>query len=161
MTGDCVNICEMEFDLSIFMQEALREARRAFDEGEVPVGAVLADAEGKIISRAHNQTIMRSDPTAHAEVLALREAGMTSGNYRLIGASLVVTIEPCIMCAGSALNARIKRIVFGSLDPKAGAVSSLFRLASDSRLNHQIEVISGIMEDECGKLLRDFFMARR
>jgi len=151
----------MEFDLSIFMGDALLEARRAFSEGEVPVGAVMFDAGGRIISRAHNQAIRRNDPTAHAEVLALRAAGEAIGNYRLTEASLVVTIEPCIMCTGSALNARIRRIVFGAPDPKAGAVASLFRLASDVRLNHQIEIVSGIREDECVKLLKDFFLARR
>jgi len=121
----------------------------------------MVDANGIIISRAHNQTVRRNDPTAHAEVLALRAAGEAIGNYRLAEASLVVTIEPCIMCTGSALNARIRRIVFGAPDPKAGAVASLFRLASDTRLNHQIEIVSGIREDECARLLKDFFLARR
>jgi tRNA(adenine34) deaminase len=151
----------MELELSLLMEEALKEAEEAFREDEVPVGAVLASSVGEIIARAHNRTISMSDPTAHAEILALRDACTRLGNYRLPGTCMVVTVEPCIMCMGAALHARIQRLVFGTPDPKAGAVVSLFRLASDNRLNHRIEVISGPREQECRRLMQDFFKARR
>ncbi|RJR18936.1 MAG: nucleoside deaminase [Desulfobacteraceae bacterium] len=143
------------------MEQAVLEAKKAFAQGEVPVGAVLIGPDGGILSRAYNQTIARHDPTAHAEILTIREACLGRRNYRLTGTCLVVTIEPCIMCVGAALNARIERIVFGACDPKGGAVVTLFNLASDSRLNHRIQIISGVMEDECRGLMQDFFRARR
>jgi tRNA(adenine34) deaminase len=141
-----------------FMAEALKEARKAFDEGEVPVGAVLV-REGKIIARACNRREATMDPTAHAEVLALR-AGVTDG-WRLTDATLYVTKEPCIMCAGTMLNARLKKVMFGCRDTKGGAVESLYHLLSDPRLNHRVEVVSGVMEEESALLLKEFFRQRR
>jgi tRNA(adenine34) deaminase len=148
-------------DFCFLMGEALSEALKGLAEGEVPVGAVLADPEGEIVARAHNQPIALNDPSAHAEILALRRAGVVYGNYRIQGSTLVATIEPCLMCMGAALHARVSRIVFGALDPKWGAAGSLYNLAADSRLNHRIEVVSGILGEECAKLIRDFFLSRR
>ncbi len=143
------------------MKIALAEGGEAFAQGEVPVGAVLLDRERRIMARAHNLTISRNDPTAHAEVLALREAAVSQGNYRICGATLVVTVEPCPMCLGAALHARIDRIVFGARDEKWGAAGSLYNLAADQRLNHRIEVVAGVMERECRDLMRAFFHLRR
>jgi tRNA(adenine34) deaminase len=143
------------------MKTALQEAQEGFAEGEVPVGAVLAGPEGRIIAKAHNRPIAFNDPTAHAEVLVLREAGTLCENYRITGATLLVTIEPCLMCLGAALNARISRLVFGAHDPKGGAFSSFHDLARQGCLNHTIELIPGIMEKECAKLIQDFFRVRR
>jgi tRNA(adenine34) deaminase len=151
----------VEYDLYYLMTQAMMEAEQAFSSGEVPVGAVLADAEGRIVARAHNQPIALNDPTAHAEILVLRKAGVVGQNYRLAGSTLVVTIEPCLMCMGAAVNARIARLVFGAYDPKAGAAGSLYDVSRDDRLNHRIEVTAGIMEQECRALLRKFFRARR
>ncbi len=148
-----------EYDL--LMEQALIEARTGFDEGEVPIGAVIADPDKGIIAGAHNQPILRNDPTAHAEILALRKAGDFLKNYRLNDLILVVTIEPCLMCIGAAIHSRISTLVFGAFDPKGGAAGSLYNPAGDTRLNHRIEVISGIREKECGDLLRDFFRSRR
>jgi len=148
-------------DFSLWMREALLEAFHGLAEGEVPVGAVLVDPAGEIVARAHNQPIGLNDPTAHAEILALRKAGAVYGNYRLQRTTLVVTVEPCIMCMGAALHARVSRIVFGALDPKWGAAGSLYNLAADSRLNHRIEVVSGILGEECAGAVQDFFKARR
>ena len=151
----------MHLDLYDLMGLALREAERGFSRGEVPVGAVVATPNGRIVAKAHNQPIALKDPTAHAEILAMRKAGLSYRNYRLNNTLLVVTIEPCLMCMGAAINARIDRLVFGAADPKAGAVHSLYRLAADKRLNHRIEVVSGIMEEECLALMQNFFRARR
>ncbi|MDY6879368.1 MAG: tRNA adenosine(34) deaminase TadA [Desulfatiglans sp.] len=151
----------MAIDLFLLMRHALEEALKGLNEGEVPVGAVLASGEGKIIARAHNQPIRLNDPTGHAEILAMRMAGRLNRNYRLNNTILVVTIEPCVMCMGAALNGRVGRLVFGAPDPKYGAAGSLFNLASHSRLNHKIEVTSGIMEEECRALMKDFFRSRR
>ena len=151
----------MPLDLSYFMSLALNEANEGLSKGEVPVGAVLVTQQGDIVARAHNQPIALNDPTAHAEILVMRKAGKALGNYRLTDTILVVTIEPCLMCMGAALNARISRLVFGAFDPKSGAAGSLYNLATDNRLNHRIEVISGIMEKECSRLLQDFFRVRR
>ncbi|MBW2351992.1 MAG: nucleoside deaminase [Deltaproteobacteria bacterium] len=151
----------MPLDLYYLMTQAILEAKEAFTRGEVPVGAVLADGEGRILARAHNRPIGLEDPTAHAEILALRSGGKARGNYRLNGAVLVVTIEPCLMCMGAAVNARIARIVFGAHDPRAGAAGSLYRIHQDQRLNHRLEVTPGIMEDECRALMKEFFQARR
>ena len=148
-------------DLYHLMQVALEEAEKGLSEGEVPVGAVMATGQGQVIARAHNRPIALHDPTAHAEILAIREACHSYGNYRLTDTLLVVTLEPCIMCMGAVINARIKRIVFGASDPKAGAAGSLYNPASDNRLNHRIEVESGIMGDECRSLMQDFFVDRR
>lgn len=148
-------------DVSLLMGEALKEAYQGAAEGEVPVGAVVANPDGEIVARAHNQPIGMNDPTAHAEVLALRRAGAVCGNYRIAGSTLVVTVEPCLMCMGAALQARISRIVFGVLDPKAGAAGSLYDLAADPRLNHRIEIVSGIRARECQDVLQRFFRLRR
>jgi tRNA(Arg) A34 adenosine deaminase TadA len=143
-----------------FMREALAEARRGMAAGEVPVGAVVVVA-GEVVSRAHNAPITLADPTAHAEVLALREAGRRSGNYRLTGAWLYVTVEPCVMCCGAAIHARLDRVVYGAPDPKAGAVESLHRLLDDRRVNHRVAATGGVLTEECGALLRTFFETRR
>ncbi|MEW6388628.1 MAG: tRNA adenosine(34) deaminase TadA [Thermodesulfobacteriota bacterium] len=144
-----------------YMGEALAQAREGLVLGEVPVGAVLVGEGGKILARACNRPLGLADPTAHAEVLALRQAAALLGNYRLPGTSLYVTIEPCPMCVGAMIQARVKRLVFGAPDPKAGACVSLYRLPEDRRLNHQIEVLGGVREAECRELLQQFFQARR
>lgn len=148
-------------DLFYLMGEALKEAEKGLSEGEVPVGAVLARPDGKIVTKAHNQPITRKDPTAHAEILAIKEACVLCQNYRLPDSILVVTLEPCLMCMGAAIHARVASLVFGALDPKTGAAGSLYNLAADRRLNHRIEVISGIMETKCRTLMQDFFKIRR
>lgn len=148
-------------DLYHFMKEALKEAEKGLTRGEVPVGAVLAGSDGQIVAKAHNQPIALNDPTAHAEILALRKAGLVLRNYRLNNTILVVTVEPCLMCMAAAINARIARLVFGTDDPKGGAAGSLYNLASDNRLNHRIEITSGIMEKECRTLMQEFFRIRR
>jgi tRNA(adenine34) deaminase len=151
----------MHDDLNQWMEQALKEAEKGHEEGEVPIGALLIGPDGDILAKAHNRPIALNDPTAHAEILVLRSAATNMGNYRLNGSTLVVTIEPCIMCMGAMIHARIARLVFGAFDPKAGAAGSLYNLAEDQRLNHRIEVISGMMEKACGRLLQDFFRARR
>jgi tRNA(adenine34) deaminase len=142
------------------MAVALDEARRGLEAGEVPVGAVVVVA-GAIIARAHNAPITLADPTAHAEILALREAARALGNYRLTGATLYTTVEPCPMCCGAALHARVARVVYGAPDPKAGAVESLYRLLDDSRLNHRVSACGGILARESADLLRAFFESKR
>jgi tRNA(adenine34) deaminase len=142
------------------MREALAEARRAAAAGEVPVGAVVV-LDGAIIARGYNEPIVRSDPTAHAEVVALREAGRKAGNYRLTGATLYATVEPCAMCCGAALHARVARVVYGAADAKAGAVESLYRLLDEGRLNHRIAVTGGVLAEEGAALLRAFFETKR
>ena len=151
----------MPLDLFHLMKQALSEAEKGSFMGEVPVGAVLASPEGQIVAKAYNQPIALGDPTAHAEILAIRKAGLFFRNYRLNNTTLVVTLEPCLMCMGAAINARIARLVFGTVDPKAGAAVSLYNLAEDKRLNHRIEVVSGIMEEECRSVIQDFFRVRR
>lgn len=143
-----------------FMGLALDEARCAAAEGEVPVGAVVV-MDGRVIGRGHNRPIAATDPTAHAEILALREAAETIGNYRLPGAILYTTVEPCPMCCGAALHARLARVVFGAPDPKAGAARSLYRLLEDPRLHHEALVAGGVRSAECAALLSEFFRARR
>lgn len=142
------------------MALALEEARRAESDGEVPIGALVV-LDGRIVGRGRNQVIAASDPTAHAEILALREAAAALGNYRLTGATLYVTLEPCAMCCGAALQARIARVVFGARDPKAGAVESLHRLLDDARLNHRVSAVGGVLAAESAALLRGFFDTRR
>jgi tRNA(adenine34) deaminase len=144
----------------LWMQEALRAAQRALDIGEVPVGAVAVH-EGKIVGRGFNRNIADSDPTAHAEVVALREAGSALGNHRLENCDLFVTIEPCAMCAGAMVHARIRALVYGADDPKAGAVHSVMQLLDHSALNHQIEVRRGVLAGQCAELLQGFFRSRR
>lgn len=151
----------MGIDFYLLMQEALIEARKGLAKGEVPIGAVLVDPGGKVLAKAHNQPISLNDPTAHAEILTLREAGSLCANYRIEGAALVVTVEPCLMCMGAAVHARISRLAFGARDPKWGAAGSLYDVAADARLNHRIEVTSGIMQEECAELMREFFRSRR
>ncbi len=143
-----------------FMREALAEAQKARAAGEVPVGAIVVHA-GQVMGRGHNQPVGLSDPTAHAEVLALREAALKIGNYRLPGATLYVTVEPCAMCCGAALLARVARVVYGASDPKSGAAQSLYRLLDDSRLNHRTRVEGGVLEEECRELLTAFFETKR
>ena len=151
----------MQPDLYQLMRHALLEAEKAFSQGEVPVGAVLADRDGRIVAAAHNRPVALEDPTAHAEILAMRKAANALHNYRLPGSILVVTIEPCLMCMGAALNARIATVVFGAHDPKAGAAGSVYDVAEDTRLNHRISVTSGILEEECRALMQSFFRVRR
>ena len=142
------------------MRLALLEAVAAVEHDDVPVGAVVL-LDGEVIARRHNERELRGDPTAHAEVLALRDAAAARGTWRLDGATLAVTLEPCPMCAGAALSARVDRIVFGAADPKAGACGSLYNLAADPRLNHEMDVQGGLLADESAELLRGFFAARR
>ena len=149
-----------EGDDDALMAAALDEARRGLAAGEVPVGAVVV-LDGAIIGRAHNAPISLADPTAHAEVLALRAAARQRGNYRLTGATLYATIEPCPMCCGAALHARISRVVYGAADPKAGAVVSLYRLLDDPRLNRRVASRGGVRAEEAAGLLTAFFQAKR
>lgn len=144
-----------------FMERALLQAQKAESIGEVPVGAVLVDAGGHILSEACNQTICLNDPTAHAEILAMRTAGAVLGNYRLLNTTLYVTVEPCAMCMGAAIHARLKRVVFGVHDPKWGAAGSVYDFSADDRFNHRIEIFSGIRAEACRKLLVDFFRGKR
>jgi tRNA(adenine34) deaminase len=147
-------------DDTYFMKEALAEARKAREKDEPPVGAVIVK-DGEIIARGHNLREKLQDPTAHAEMLAVREAAARLGRWRLSDCEMYVTLEPCAMCAGAVVLARLGRLVYGACDPKAGAVVSLMNLVSDERLNHQVEVKGGILAEECGALLRDFFSSRR
>ena len=143
-----------------FMREALREAERAGDAGEVPVGCVIVHAN-LVVARAHNQREQLKDPTAHAEILALTQAAAALDDWRLEGATLYVTLEPCTMCAGAIVLARVDRLVFGAFDPKAGACGSLYEIPTDSRLNHRVEVVGGILAAPCGEILQAFFRGRR
>jgi tRNA(adenine34) deaminase len=143
-----------------YMDLALSEASKAQAAGEVPVGAVIV-AAGVVIGRGFNRPISVSDPTAHAEIIALREAASHERNYRLTNAVLYCTVEPCVMCAGAIMHARIARLVFGTPDVKAGAAGSIYNVLTDPRLNHRVDVISGIREDACAALLREFFAGRR
>ncbi len=143
------------------MRLALEEARTALTTADVPVGAVLLDADGAVLGRGRNRREADGDPTAHAEVIALREAARVRGGWRLDGCTLVVTLEPCTMCAGAVVLARTRRLVFGAYDAKAGAVASLWDVVRDRRLNHRPEVLGGVLEQDCSALLLDFFAARR
>lgn len=143
------------------MRQALAEATAAADHGDVPIGAVVLDADGRFVAGAGNERELLGDPTAHAEVLALRRASEELGGWRLAGCTLVVTLEPCTMCAGALVLSRVRRLVFGAFDPKAGAVASLWDVVRDPRLNHRPEVISGILEAESAGLLRGFFATHR
>jgi tRNA(adenine34) deaminase len=144
----------------LWMEEALRCAQRALEAGEVPVGAVVV-CDGRIVGRGWNRSIAGSDPTAHAEILALRDTGATIGNHRLGDCDLFATIEPCAMCAGALVHARIKRLVYGADDPKAGAVHSVMQVLNHPHLNHRIEVLSGVLVGRCADLLQTFFKCRR
>jgi tRNA(adenine34) deaminase len=143
-----------------YMRLAIEQAQLAAQSGEVPVGAVLV-RDGQVISRAFNKPIANHDPSAHAEMLALREAAVAVENYRIPGATLYVTLEPCAMCSGAMLHARLDRVVYGAPDPKTGAAGSVLDLFSSKQINHQTRVEGGIMSEECGQLLRDFFKGRR
>ena len=143
-----------------WMRYALTLAKQAEDEGEVPVGAVVV-RDNKLVSEGWNQPIKGHDPTSHAEIMALRSAGREERNYRIPGASLYVTLEPCVMCVGAIMHARIKRVVYGASDPRAGAAGSVFSLLDSAQFNHKIEIQSGVLADDCGEILKCFFKARR
>jgi tRNA(adenine34) deaminase len=143
------------------MSVALAEARAAAKAGDVPVGAVVLGPDGAVIARRHNEREAANDPTAHAEILALRDAAAALGSWRLVGCTMVVTLEPCPMCAGALVNGRVSRLVFGARDPKAGACGSLYDICTDPRLNHAVEVVADVQADVAGALLTDFFVARR
>jgi tRNA(adenine34) deaminase len=143
-----------------FMQLALREAERALDEDEVPVGCVIV-AAGRVVAKAHNQRETLRDPTAHAEMIALTQAAEALESWRLDAATLYVTLEPCPMCAGAIVNARVGRLVYGARDPKAGACGSLYDIVRDPRLNHRLPVVDGVRAEECGAILKDFFRKKR
>lgn len=142
-----------------FILLALKEAEKSAKKGEVPVGAVVV-SENKVLSRAHNEVIEKNDPTAHAEIMAIRKACLKRKNYRLSDCDLYVTLEPCPMCLGAAVNSRIKRLIFGAYDPKAGAVESTMKFPFD-RMNHRVEIKGGVLAEECGKILKDFFKEKR
>ncbi|MEW6521106.1 MAG: tRNA adenosine(34) deaminase TadA [Thermodesulfobacteriota bacterium] len=144
-----------------YMQLALEQAVLAAQRGEVPVGAVLVDARGAVLAADGNRPIECSDPTAHAEMVVLRQAGRRLANYRLAGTTMYVTIEPCVMCAGAMVHARVSRLVYGADDPKAGGMVSLYQVGRDGRLNHNLEVAGGVLAAECAALLRDFFQRKR
>jgi tRNA(adenine34) deaminase len=144
-----------------FMKMALEQAFQAQEIDEVPVGAVLVDASGRLLAAAHNETITRCDPTAHAEILVLRGAAERIGNYRLLASAIYVTVEPCVMCMGAIIHARVGRVVYGAPDPKWGALGSVYDFAGDNRLNHRPEIVSGVCADPCRRLMVDFFARRR
>jgi tRNA(adenine34) deaminase len=146
----------------LFLREAILEARAAEAAGEVPVGAILVAADGEtILARGNNRVLRNSDPTAHAEIVALRAGGLALGNYRLLGTTLYTTLEPCAMCAGAILHARVARLVYAAADPKAGACGSVLGVLNHPSLNHQVDVLSGLLADECGAMLTQFFRSRR
>lgn len=144
-----------------WMNEAIKAAAEAEKIGEVPIGAVLLSETGEIIAAAGNRTIIDCDPTAHAEILALREAARKTGNYRLTNATVYSTVEPCAMCAGALVNARVKRLVYGTRDERFGAVETIFRICDNEKLNHRLEIVSGVLENECRRLMQDFFRKKR
>ncbi len=144
-----------------YMKIALEEAEKAGQKDEVPVGAVLVDKNGEVISQAHNQVICHCDPTAHAEIITLRKAAATIQNYRLLDTTLYVTVEPCVMCMGAIIHARVKQVVFGTPDLKWGGAGSLFDLSKDSRMNHKVEVLEGICHAECKSIIQNFFRLKR
>jgi len=145
----------------IFMREALAQARKAADVDEVPIGACMVSDGGELIAADFNRTITNNDPTAHAEILVIREAARKIGNYRLTGTTVYTTIEPCAMCAGALVNARVKRLVYGAADERFGAVVTHFGIGLDEALNHRFEILGGLLEEECRLLMQEFFRARR
>lgn len=151
---------DLDYD-EIFMRLALTAAYKGAQLGEVPVGACIVDAEGQVIGATSNRTIIDNDPTGHAEIRVIRRAAEVRRNYRLTGMTVYATIEPCVMCAGALVNARIKRLVFGAHDERFGAVESVFRLCDSDSLNHRIEIASGVLADKCRALMQDFFRERR
>jgi tRNA(adenine34) deaminase len=145
-----------------WMREAIDEAKKALSMDEVPIGCVIVhEASGQIIGRGYNRRETDADPTAHAEIIALRDAARRTGHWRLLDCAVIVTLEPCPMCAGAIVNARIPRLIYGCDDPKAGAVRTLYKICEDARLNHRVEVVTSVLADECGQLLKDFFKAQR
>jgi tRNA(adenine34) deaminase len=156
-----VTLMSMDLLHETFMALALEEAKKAGQIDEVPVGAVLVAENGKVLSAAYNQTIKLADPTAHAEILALRQAASAICNYRLVNTTLYVTVEPCVMCMGAIVHARVSKVVFGAPDPKWGAAGSLYNFAQDERLNHRVEVLKGVLEEECRLLMQNFFHSKR
>lgn len=144
-----------------YMALALQQAQLAYDLGEVPVGAVAVDSLGKILGKGYNRTITDRDPTAHAEIIALRQCGRDLDNYRLPGITLYVTLEPCIMCMGAITHARVSRVVYGAADPKTGACGSVIAVQENKQINHHTVIVSGVMKTECSQLLRRFFQERR
>ena len=143
------------------MREALKEAEKGWYGGEVPVGAVLIGRSNEVLARDHNRSISRNDPTAHAEILVIRRTAKLLENYRLNGMTIVVTIEPCAMCMGAIINARLDTLIFGAFDLKSGAAGSVYNLSNDGRLNHRLRVFPGIMESQCRELMQDFFREKR
>ena len=156
--GSNPTLSAMNDDQAMYL--ALEEARAAMEHEDVPVGALVIVGD-EVVSSRHNERQLTGDPTAHAEILALRDAATHLGTWRLDAATLVTTLEPCPMCAGAALNARIKHVIFGAHDPKAGAVETLYNLLADPRLNHEAQITSGVLADECGEILTSFFAERR
>jgi tRNA(adenine34) deaminase len=155
------NAGRMVIDHTKYIYLALDEAKKAGQKNEVPIGAVVVNSNGSVLAAAHNQVITRADGTAHAEILALRAACAAANNYRLPGTTLFVTLEPCPMCMGAIIHARLERLVFGAFDPKWGAAGSLYDFPADNRFNHQPEVISGVCEEACGRLIKEFFRTKR
>jgi tRNA(adenine34) deaminase len=155
-----LELTQVPLDHDILMQEALIEAQKAYDLDEVPIGAVVVK-NGKIIGRGHNLREREKDPTLHAEIIAIKQAAKALGGWRLTDCDLYVTIEPCPMCAGAILQARISMLVFGARDPKAGCSGSLYNLLQDSRFNHQTDVVEGVLEDECSHIMKDYFRQKR
>ena len=151
----------MEMDHEYYMARALAQAERAARQNEVPVGAILIDGNGEDLARAFNLTRTKTDPTAHAEILALRKGAERVANYRLLNTTLYVTIEPCVMCMGAIVHARLARVVYGAPDPKWGAAGSLYHFAQDARMNHHPEVIGGVLEMPCRRIMQDFFRSKR
>jgi len=143
------------------MREAMKEAKKGWLGGEVPVGALVIGQSNEILARDHNRCISLNDPTAHAEILVIRQAAKLLENYRLNGMTMVVTIEPCPMCMGAIISARLDMLVFGAFDPKGGAAGSIYNLSDDGSLNHRVKVVPGVMEKECRELMQDFFQERR
>ena len=148
-------------DYEPFMTMALDEARAAVEHGDVPIGAVMIDSDGAVVARNHNRREERSDPTAHAEMLVLSAVAQANEDWRLTGYTLIVTLEPCAMCAGAAINSRVDRIVYGAADLKAGAAWSLYNIPQDARLNHHCDLVAGVLESECSAILSNFFTGRR
>jgi tRNA(adenine34) deaminase len=151
----------MKHDDERWMQIAVNEARLAQRADEVPVGAVLVDATGRLLAAGHNRTVEAVDPTAHAEIVTLRKASLLLGNYRLLNTTLYVTIEPCIMCMGAIIHARVAKVIYGAPDPRWGAAGSLYHFGDDPRLNHRLEILGGVLEDPCKAIMQTFFRSRR
>ena len=146
---------------SYYMDIALEEAKKAGQIGEVPIGAIIITENGDIVAAAYNRTIEQVDPTAHAEILALRQAALSANNYRLLNTSLYVTIEPCLMCMGAIVHARVRQVIYGAKDPKWGAAGSLYNFSEDVRLNHRVRIIQGVREEKCRELMQAFFRTKR